>query len=336
MPHTRWFTGRLAVVLATSALALAACRELQAPSGDPPTVELPFIAAFTDFPDVSEVVVTVSGPRIDPPLVFNFSVVNDTARGDVTLPVGSDRLIVAQGFDSTGTEILRGQRSVSVLAGSNPAVAIVMMPLTGSLPVTAVIGSVSISLVPAAASVRAGSTLALTADVRDATDAVIAVPVRFAVSRPPAAFVGDDSVLVALDTGSVTVTATAFGRAASTTISITAGSVLEGLTMLPDSLIGDGVSQAVVAIFDDIGVDSVRLNTAAPSGAAGPSCASAAPLRGTRLAGDFACNLVFSAGAELGRWPITSLHLYSGANVAVLDSMALRHRGAAAAVRIVP
>jgi hypothetical protein len=323
-------------VAAIAVAAMAACADLQDPTVDPEPVPLPFVAAFDALINVTDVVVTVSGARIDPPLVFNFPVVNDTARGTVTLPVGTGRTLVAQAFDSAGTEVLRGQRTFNVAAGTNAAVVVVMNPLTGSVPVTAVIGNVTLSLSAATSSVRAGSTVALTAEVRDESNTVISVPVRYAVSRPPAARVRDDGVLLALDTGSVTVTATAFGRAASTTLVLTPGTVLEGVTLLPDSVVGSGTVEAVIGIRDDVGVDSVRVRTVSPSGATGPTCAAAAPLRGSRTLGEFSCALVVPGGAETGRWPVSSVELHAGANVAVLDSIALRHRGAAAAVRNVP
>lgn len=316
--------------------ALASCGDLQGPSAAPSPVALPFRVAFAPELNVATVVVTVTGARIDPALVFNFPVVNDTAQGSMVIPAGADRLIVAQGFDSSSVEVLRGQRTVNVATGTNPAVVLVMSPLTGSVPVTAVIGNVTLSLTAATSSVRAGGTIALTAEVRDEANNVVSVPVLFAVSRPPAAQVRTDGLLTALDTGTVIVTATALGRSASSVVNVTAGTVLEGLTVLPDSVIGSGTVEALVTLRDNIGVDSVRVHTVSPTGATGPSCGAAAPLRGTRTLGEFSCALVVPAGAELGRWPVSSVEVHSGLNVAVLDSIALRHRGAAAAVRNVP
>jgi len=326
--HVRW--GALALA------ALAACGDLQGPSADPSPVALPFRVAFAPEVNVATVVVTVSGARIDPALVFNFPVVNDTARGSMVLPVGTNRTVLAQAFDSAGIELLRGQRTVNVSAGTNAAVVLVLAPLTGSVPVTAVIGNVSLTLTAASATVRAGSTVALTAEVRDETNAVVSVPVLFAVSRPPAAQVRTNGVLTALDTGNVIVTATALGRSASTVLTLTAGTVLEGLELLPDSVIGSGTVESVVMLTDNGGVDSVRVRTVSPTGATGPTCAAIAPLRGTRTVGEFVCPLVIPVGAASGRWPVSSVEVHAGLNVAVLDSIALRHRGAAAAVRIVP
>ena len=316
--------------------ALASCADLQGPSGESSPVALPFRVAFSPQLSIATVVVTVTGARIDPALVFNFPVVNDTAQGSMVIPSGTNRLIVAQGFDSTGAEVLRGERTVSVATGTNPAVVLVMSPLTGSVPVTAVIGNVTLSLTAASPSVRAGGTLALTAEVRDETNAVVNVPVLFAVSRPPAAQVRADGVLTALDTGTVIVTATALGRSASSVVNITTGTVLEGLALLPDSVIGSGPVEALVALSDNIGVDSVRVRTVSPTGATGPTCGAVAPLRGTRTVGEFTCSLVIPGGAEIGRWPVSSVEVHAGPNVAVLDSIALRHRGASVAVRNVP
>lgn len=326
-------------LLAAGAVAMAfiaACVDTQGPAPDASPVPLPFIAAFTDYPTVTQVVVTVTGVRINPALVFNFPVINDTARGTMQLPVGSNRTILGQAFDGTGAEVLRGERTVNVVAGSNPAVALVLSPLTGSVPVTAAIGTVTLTLTPSASTVRAGSTVSLTAEVRDGTGQVVSLPVQFAVSRPPAARVEDDGTLTALDTGSVTVTAVAVGRSASTVLTVTPGTVLEGLTLLPDSVVGSGSVEALVSVRDNVGVDSVRVSTVSPSGAAGPTCAATAPLRGSRTAGEFSCQLVVPGGAALGNWPVSRVELHAGANVAVLDSISLRHRGAAAVVRNVP
>lgn len=336
MLRTTSLRRRLFAIGAIVVAALAACDDLQGPSVDPTPVPLPFLVAFESHANVAEVVVTVTGARIDPALVFNFPVVNDTARGTVTLPVGTARTLVAQAFDASGIQVLRGERTFDVAAGTNAAVTVVLTALTGSVPVTAVIGNVTLTLTAAATSVRAGSTVALTAEVRDALGAVVTAPVRYAVSRPPAARVRSDGVLLALDTGSVTVTATAFGRAASTTLTLTAGTVLDGLSLLPDSLVGSGNTEAAVSIRDNIGVDSLRVRTVSPTGTTGPTCGSASPQRGSRTLGDFACTLVLPAGSAAGRWPVSSVEIYAGPNVAVLDSIALRHRGAAAAVRIVP
>jgi hypothetical protein len=327
---------RLTAMAAIALAALAACNDLQGPTVDPAPQTLPFLAGFSAHASVTEVVVTVTGARIDPALVFNFPVVNDTARGTMVLTVGTNRLVVAQAFDSAGVEILRGQQTMNVVAGTNAAVALVLNPLLGSVPVTAVIGNVTLTLTSAAATLRAGSTVALTAEVRDATGAVVSVPVAFAVSRPPAARVRADGLLTALDTGAVTVTATSFGRAASTTLNITAGTVVDGVTFSPDSLIGSGTTQAVFSFRDNVGVDSVRLRTVSPSGTAGPTCLMLAPLRGTRTLGEFGCPLVFPGGSATGRWPVSSVEVHAGTNVALLDSIALRHRGAAAVLRIVP
>lgn len=327
---------RLWALAACIAAAMTACADLQDPTVEAPPASLPFVAAFDAAISVSSVVVTVTGARIDPPLVFNFPVINDTARGTVTLPIGTNRTLTAQAFDSAGLEVLRGQRTFDVSAGTNAAVVVVMAPMTGSVAVTAVIGNVTLSLTAAASTVRAGGTVALTAEVRDETNAVVSVPVRYAVSRPPAARVRSDGVLMALDTGSVTVTATAFGRAASATLTLTPGTVLESVTLLPDSVVGSGTVETVVGVRDDVGVDSVRVRTASPAGATGPTCAATAPTRGSRTLGEFTCALVVPSGAETGRWPVSSVELFAGANVAVLDSIALRHRGGAAAVRNVP
>ena len=108
VPHAAFRRSLLAALVAVA--AASACDDLQAPEVDAPPVPLPFVAAFDALTHVSDVVVTVTGTRINPPLVFNFPVVNDTARGTMVLPVGNARTLVAQGFDSAGVEIYRGRQ----------------------------------------------------------------------------------------------------------------------------------------------------------------------------------------------------------------------------------
>ncbi|MDX2184774.1 MAG: Ig-like domain-containing protein, partial [Gemmatimonadaceae bacterium] len=264
-------------------------------------------------------------------------IVNDTARGTLTLPVGTGRVVTAEAFDASGVATYRGSRTVTVAAGTNTGLTLTLLPLLGDVPVTAVVGRLSVSLTASAASVAAGGTVQLTPEVRDALNAVVAVPVTYALSRPPAAAVSAAGVVTALDTGSVTVTATAFGSAASTTISITPGVILETLAVTDTLLVASGTSNADVVLRHPVGIDSVQVSSTPPGGTGAPvGCSSLVPANGTRTAGMFRCPLTFAAGAATGVWRVSTLRVFVGATPTVLDSVALRNRGASASVRIAP
>lgn len=195
--------------------AVAACDDLQGPEIDAPPAPLPFVAAFDAATQVTGVVVTVTGARIDPPLVFNFPVVNDTARGTMVLPVGNARTLVAQGFDSAGVEIYRGEVTINVVAGTNPAVTLVMAPRLGSQPIVVRVGSTTVTVTPGTLSLAPGDTARLTVAVTDQDGVAIAgVTPVFASSNPAFATVSATGLVTARLNGATAVTVTARGVAA--------------------------------------------------------------------------------------------------------------------------
>jgi hypothetical protein len=317
-------------------LGTSACSDPAQPTPASEDVAMPFLAVFNAFSGVATVVVTVTGPRISTPIVGNFPIVNDTARGTLTLPVGPGRVLTAEAFDASGLATYRGTRTVTVAAGTNAGVALTLLPLLGDVPVTAVVGRLTLTLSAAPTTLAAGTTSTLTAEVRDAQNALVSVPVTYALSRPPAASVTAGGILTALDTGTVQVTATAFGSAATTTITMTPGVVLDRVTMT-DTLRALGASSnADVVVTHPTGIDSVQVTLSPPAGGGAPvTCSSLTPATGTRTAGTFRCALTVPAGGTLGVWRVSLVRVFVGATPAVLDSESLRNRGVTASVRII-
>lgn len=330
--HVRRWVGL--VVLA--AVGVAGCSDPAQPTPASEDVEMPFLAVFNAFSGVATVVVTVTGPRITTPIVGNYTITNDTARGTLTLPVGPGRVLTAEAFDANGVATYRGTRTVTVVAGSNTGVTLTLLPLLGDVPVTAVVGRLTLTLSASPTTLAAGATSTLTAEVRDAQNALVSVPVTYALSRPPAASVTSGGVLTALDTGTVVVTATAFGSAASTTITMTPGAVLDRVTMTDTVRAVGAASNADVSVTHPTGIDSVQVTLSPPAGGGAPvTCSSLVPANGTRTAGTFRCALTVPAGGTLGVWRVSRVRLFVGATPSVLDSESLRNRGVTAFVRII-
>lgn len=321
----------------------AACDRAPAePGGVAPTASVPFFARFPSFvTPLATVVITVTGTGISPALVFNLTLNAGVASGSLTLPVGPARTIAVQAFDASGVAAYAGQTTVNVVSGTNPAVAITLAPLTGNVPVTATIGTVVVTLTPATATVRAGTTLALTSGITDGQGTAVPGTITFATARPPAAVVSAAGVVTALDTGTVQVAASAFGATAQMTLTVTPGTTLRGVTLSPTTLTstaGGTVTASVTGADAGSGLDSVRV--ALSDGATTRSCVSLAPVAGTRNAGTFACPITIAAGAAAGAWTVSGVQLFwtqaGTPRTTDLSAAAVLARGVLAALTVTP
>jgi hypothetical protein len=117
---------------------------------------------------VATVVVEVTAPDIPDTLVFNIPNANGVASGTIGVPTGSARHIKVRAFDAGGVEADSGSVTVAVRPGVNPIVAIVLMPLAGSVPITVTLGSFAIMVSPPVRGMVVGDTLTVTATILDA------------------------------------------------------------------------------------------------------------------------------------------------------------------------
>lgn len=332
----------LAVASVAAAPACVADGSMQpTPSG---SALLPFHVSFGAQTPVATLVVTITGPGITPALVYNLPIVAGNANGTLTVPVGSGRVILAQAFDSTGIVLFSGSTTITVVTGTNPTVSFALVPGLGSVPVTAVVGSVSITLAPPSATVRAGNSVTLVPTVKDALGAVIAgAVVGFATGSPPTAWATSAGVVTGLDAGVVTITATSLGSAAAGTITVTAGTALDLLVLAP-ATVSVGTSTTASVTLRDVsapGVDSLLVTLTPPAGAP-VTCKARTPAVGTRNAGTFSCALAIPAAGTLGTWTPTSLTVWwggpvgSGGGSTVFTPALLNARGVTAAVTVTP
>ena len=121
-------------------VAMGACSEPTG-SGRRPVDASLLVQADLSATAVMTVVVEVTAADIPTPLVFNIPVVDRVASGPVTIPSGSNRTITMRAFDAGGVETHHGSVTVNIQPGTNPTISIVLMPLTGSVPIDATLGS---------------------------------------------------------------------------------------------------------------------------------------------------------------------------------------------------
>jgi hypothetical protein len=153
-------------------------------------------------------VVEVSAPDIPTTLVFNLPVEENVARGTITLPAGSDRVLTARAFDRKGLETHYGGRTIQVRGGDNDAVTITLLPLHGDQPIEMTVGTYTVSVSPPAVTVAPGESVQLDATVSDADGrVVIDAAVQWASLNPSIAAVTADGLVTARASGEAQVVA---------------------------------------------------------------------------------------------------------------------------------
>ena len=236
--------GRIRVVVTlASVLALGSCLERD-PTGSRPSSVTTTLLVRADVTGtaVATVVVDVTAPDIPATLVFNVPVAQGAALGTITVPAGSNRTIALRAFDAGGVETHSGSVTVNIQPGTNPTIALVLMPVTGSVPINATLGSFAVTVTPAVRALMIGDTVNLTATILDAGGQPVAAQVDWGTLIPAVATVvstGQQTGRVtAIRPGRATVVATYGGTAGPATI------VVAGWYAAPGgSSNGDGSSQ---------------------------------------------------------------------------------------------
>ena len=169
-------------------------------------------------------VVEVSAPDIIPTMVFNLPVIAGVATGSISIPAGASRLFTVRAFDGS-TETHRGTKVLTILAGVNPTASITLTPLAGTVPITASLGSLVITITPLVATARVGDTIRFAATIRDAAAAIIPGPARWATTNTARVTIDTTGLATVLDTGAVIVVATYSTSAGTATFTGTPGLV---------------------------------------------------------------------------------------------------------------
>lgn len=206
-------------------LALAACGD-PGTGAAPPAGEALRISASVGQAPVSTLVVEVTAPDIPARLAFNIDVVNGTAAGSIRVPAGLARTITVRALSGGGTETHRGSTTVDVRTGTNPTVSVILLPVDGDQPIEAVLGSIVVTVDPAAGTVALGGTLRLAATVRDGSGNTVPGTVRWATLNQARATVDAAGLVTARDTGAVDIVAAYAGVGAVARLRVTSPAAL--------------------------------------------------------------------------------------------------------------
>lgn len=206
------------ITIATSLLVLGGCTQTPTgPSGEA-TIH---ISADVSATTVALVVVEVTGPGIPTPLAFNLTIVSGVASGTVTIPAGSNRTIDMRAFDATGVETHRGSVTTTIVAGANATISLVLTPLTGDVPISVTLGSLTVAVTPSPSTIAVGSSTPLTATITDSNGSPVAGTVTWATSNPGVATVTALGVVSGVSAGQTSIVATFQGAAGSSTMTVT-------------------------------------------------------------------------------------------------------------------
>lgn len=134
---------RIVTMGAALLLVLGACVEAPITGAEQATVTMRFLTPAT----VRTLIVEVTGPGIDPPVVVNFAVGADTtATGTLTLPAGSARRFLVRAVDTAGVETHRVDTTLTLQAGANPGIALRLVPLPSTIGITVTFGGARLTV----------------------------------------------------------------------------------------------------------------------------------------------------------------------------------------------
>lgn len=207
-------------VLAVGLLLTSGC-DLTAPSGPGTPVRLSLFADQVG-PAVS-VRITVTGPGITTPIRDSATFVGNTATVTLTVPAGANRTALIEILDAARAVISSGTTTFDVVAGrETTAPPVQLLPATGTVVFTAVVGTVTVTVSGATTALAVGATRTYTAAVVDGNNQPIAgATVQWATSNPARATVNATTGLVTgVLAGSVTITATSLGAAGAISLSV--------------------------------------------------------------------------------------------------------------------
>lgn len=212
------------VLLSCLAVSLVACGTDPGRPTDVPVDEDAAVSFLSVIPGYIETIaVSITGPGIGTPLVFNLTVDPTThvASGTVSVPVGNNRRFVANAFDSAGTNTHRGECTVNLAEGNNPTVSLVMAPLNGDVDIEVSFGTAVLVLTPEVAVATVGDTVTFTFAGTDGLGDPI-TEVVWGLGNPAVAGYAGEGKVVAQTAGVSTVT-----------VNTPYGSVQATLTVVP-------------------------------------------------------------------------------------------------------
>ncbi|MEJ2219021.1 MAG: Ig-like domain-containing protein, partial [Gemmatimonadota bacterium] len=217
-------------VLSLMLLASSAMGGCGSPDGPPDRTvnEPPLLRITLDISgtSIASVVAQASATDFDT-ITVSLQVAGDTASGTMEIPAGSNRVLTIRAYDAAGVATHRGQTTLTVNEGTNPAVTVVLEPLTGQQEIVAIVGQVFVTIVgPSMLGVDHSDTLV--AIVTDVNGDTLTDRVEWGSLTPRVAKVDTAGIVTALDTGQARIVALYGGVGAEHTISVMTGAQLAG------------------------------------------------------------------------------------------------------------
>lgn len=171
--------------------------------------------------DGERVDVSISGPGISAPIFGSFRFINDTARVELDVPLGRDRLVSVAIFDSTNTLIASGESIIEVGSGRTVTVPVPIEPTEGEQPIVVRVGGTTLTVTPGTLTLALGATAPLAVTITDQDGAPIAGAVpTFASSNPSIASISATGVVTGRLAGVTAITVSALGVAARVPVSV--------------------------------------------------------------------------------------------------------------------
>lgn len=232
----------------------------------------------------------------------NAAVATVTAAGRVTLVAsGTTRVIASAGGRTSAVVVMQGQGTGGVSASL-----------------------AYIRVTPGAGSVRMGGTLPLVAELVDANGTASALAPAWASDQPGRAPVSSAGVVTLVDTGTVTITATAQGIAGHASFTVLPAPVVTSFVFAPTTLAGVSTSTvtfsvSVGAADPGTGIGAVQVEFTGPTGDI-RTCSVSAPIVGTSRRGTWDCAISLPAGSAAGTWRATRVSLAGTITRAVTES----------------
>jgi len=207
-----------ATLALVSLLGLGSCASTDGPPSGEATL---IVRADVSGTSVATVVADVTAPDVPTTLVFNIPIVGGVAQGTITVPAGSNRTVTLRAFDAGGVQTHDGSAVLAIQPGTNPALSMVLRPLTGDLPIHVTLGSFTITVTPATSTLTIGATVPLTAAITDWNGNSTTGTVSWATDHPGIASVDASGLVTAQGGGTTTISATFAGAAGTATVNVT-------------------------------------------------------------------------------------------------------------------
>ena len=170
---------------------------------------------------ISGVSLEVTGPGIPEPIIRNLPITDGSAVGNVTVLAGSDRAFLLRAFDAQGIETHQGGDTVDIAANAAPDLNVSLTPLMSDVGVGGRIGSYTLTVTTADATLTVGQTAQLAVTVTDAYgDPVTDAQVVWGAANPAIASVDAAGLVEGLVPGETIVAASYKGFSGTLAVSV--------------------------------------------------------------------------------------------------------------------